>query len=277
MPINLAKLQDAGFEPAGKWILTQQGLGLELNDVIGNKKDVLYAFAVDGALRYVGKTASTLRSRLQGYKTPPVTANSGASTNIKNHQNIVAALKQGSTVDIYALHALPSQEHCGFAVSLAAGLEGSLIKDMTPLWNGRVLTQIRDSLTPPKNSSAISHSAEKPVQKNASLQGKADAGNHDVGVSEIPSAETLFAFARSQKGETFLTQRDKSPFRVEVVGNYLEVTPESSLTHRRESRDSVAAVLVRLAKTASFKMSDYKDLSFNASYVLALVKRWDAS
>jgi len=55
------------------------------------------------------------------------------------------------------------------------------------------------------------------------------------------------------------------------------ITPGSSLTPRRESRDSVAAVLVRLAEIASFKMSDYKDLSFNASYVLALVKRWDAS
>ncbi len=269
MPINLAKLQDAGFEPAGKWILTQQGLGLDLNDVIGNKKDVLYAFAVDGALRYVGKTASTLRSRLQGYKTPPATANSGASTNIKNHQNIIAALKQGSTVDIYALHALPSQEHFGFSVSLAAGLEGSLIKDLTPLWNGRVLTQIRDGLIPQKNASVISHSAEKPVRKSTSLPRKADAG-----MQHYPTVGALFDFARSIKGQTLETLARGRKFTVEVIGTTLQYMPEKSHAERPESQKTLACLLAQLEETNSFQMSDYQKISFNASYDLALIKTW---
>lgn len=269
MPINLAKLQDAGFERAGKWILTQQGLGLDLNDVIGNKKDVLYAFAVDGALRYVGKTASTLRSRLQGYKTPPATANSGASTNIKNHQNIFAALKQGSTVDIYALHALPLQEHFGFAVSLAAGLEGSLIKDLTPLWNGRVLTQIRDSLTPPKNSSGVSHSAEKPVRQSTSLPRKADAG-----MQHYPTVGALFDFARSIKGQTLETLARGRKFTVEVIGTTLQYMPEKSHAERPESQKTLACLLAQLEETNSFQMSDYQKISFNASYDLAMIKTW---
>lgn len=91
----------------------------------------------------------------------------------------------------------------------------------------------------------------------------------------IPSTDTLFAFAHSQHGETLRTLRDKSPFRVEVVGNFLEIKPDASIASRRESRDSVAAILARLAKTMSFKVSDYGDISFNASYVLALVKRWE--
>jgi hypothetical protein len=91
-----------------------------------------------------------------------------------------------------------------------------------------------------------------------------------------PSAETLFAFARSHQRATFLTLRRESPFRVEVVGNFLEITPDSSSAPRRESHDSVAAVLGRLGKTMSFQTSDYQDLSFNASYVLALVKSWQS-
>ena len=91
----------------------------------------------------------------------------------------------------------------------------------------------------------------------------------------IPSAETLFAFARSQQGETLRTLQHKSPFRVKVVGDFLEITPDSSSAPRREGRDSVAAILVKLAETMSFKTSDYQKISFNASYVLALVKRWE--
>ena len=91
----------------------------------------------------------------------------------------------------------------------------------------------------------------------------------------IPSAETLFAFVRSHQGETLRTLRDKSPFKVQVIGNFLEIQPDSSIAPRRESRDNVAAILTRLAKTMSFKVSDYGDISFNASYVLALVQRWE--
>ncbi|MEO7031476.1 MAG: GIY-YIG nuclease family protein [Herbaspirillum sp.] len=269
MPISLTKLQVAGFEHAGKWVLTQQGLGLDLNDVIGNKKDVLYAFAVDGALRYVGKTASTLRSRLQGYKTPPATANSGASTNIKNHQNIVAALKQGSTVDIYALHTLPPQEHFGFLVSFTAGLEDSLIKDLTPLWNGRALMQIRDGLTPSKSASSISRSTEKSIRQITSVP-----QNADVGIQHYPTVEMLFHFARSVKGQTLETLARGMKFTVEIIGTTLQYTPEKSHVERPESQKSLARLLEQLEETHSFQMSDYQRISFNASYDLALIRAW---
>lgn len=269
MPINLGKLIEAGFELAGKWELTQQGIGLDLNDVIGNKKDVLYAFAVNGALKYVGKTATTLRLRLQGYKTPPATANSGASTNIKNHHNILAALKEGSAVDIYVLHALPSQEHFGFSVSLAAGLEGSLIKDLTPLWNGRTLMQIRDGLTAPKSTLDISHSAKNPVRRPPSLPWKSDAGTR-----HYPTVEALFDFARSIKGQTIETMARGKKFTVNVVGTTLQYTPEESHAERPESQKNIACLLTELEETHSFQMSDYKKITFNASYDLALVKAW---
>lgn len=268
MPVNLAKLRDAGFEHVGKWVLTQQGLGLNLNDVIGNKKDVLYAFAVDDALRYIGKTASTLRSRLQGYKTPPATANSGASTNIKNHQNIVAALKQGSAVDIYALHAFPSQEHFGFAVSVAAGLEGSLIKDLTPLWNGRALAQMRDGIDVP-NILPTSNTVAKPARNTAAF-----TQNDGMNGRHYPTAEALFDFARSMNAQVLETLAQGKKFTVNVVGSTLQYRPEKSQAERPEPQKSVASLLVQLEKTNSFQMSDYKKISFNASYDLALIKAW---
>lgn len=269
MPVNLGKLQGAGFKPAGKWVLTQQGLALDLDDIIGDKRDVLYAFAVDGALKYVGKTASTLRSRLQGYKTPPATANSGASTNIKNHQNIVAALKQGSTVDIYVLYALPSQEHYGFAVSLAAGLEGSLIKDLTPLWNGRALTQIRDGIVTPKSTPDTARNAAQAVQQTASSPWKSG-----VGMPNYPTADALFSFARTIEGQTLATLARGNKFTVDVVGTTLQYTPEKSHAERPESHKSLVCLLAQLEETNSFQMSDYKKITFNASYDLALIKWW---
>ncbi len=263
MPINLGKLIEAGFEHAGKWELSPQGIGLDLNNVIGNKKDVLYAFAVNGALKYVGKTATTLRLRLQGYKTPPATANSGASTNMKNHHSILAALKEGSAVDIYVLHALPSQEHFGFAVSLAAGLEGSLIRDLTPLWNGRTLMQIRDGPTASKSP------LDKPGRRPPSSQSKPDAGTR-----QYPTVEALFEFARSIKSQTMETMARGKKFTVDVVGTTLQFTPEESHAERPESQKNISCLLAELKETHSFQMSDYKKITFNASYDLALVKAW---
>jgi hypothetical protein len=58
------------------------------------------------------------------------------------------------------------------------------------------------------------------------------------------------------------------------MGPYLEITPGSSQAPRREPKSSIAALLSRLAKTQSFQMSDYQDVTFNASYILAIVKAW---
>jgi hypothetical protein len=90
------------------------------------------------------------------------------------------------------------------------------------------------------------------------------------------SAETLFEFARSKQGESLSTLRRKSPFRVEVVSNYLEITPGSSHMARRESRDNVAAVLARFSATGLTQMSAYQDISFNSSYILALLSLWQS-
>ncbi|MGV3614376.1 MAG: hypothetical protein ACO1SV_03480 [Fimbriimonas sp.] len=62
-------LRDFGFEYSGHWSIANDRLRLTL-DRNGDRTPALYAFVVDGEVRYVGKTANLLRARLQGYITP---------------------------------------------------------------------------------------------------------------------------------------------------------------------------------------------------------------
>jgi hypothetical protein len=136
MATNLNRLTAIGFTRAGKWMLEKNALILDLNSALASEQNVLYAFAVNGALTYVGKTTMALRERMQRYKTPSRSAERGGSTNFKNNRNIVEALENGSSVEIYVLLDPGQQTHGGFAVNLAAGLEDSLIGELSPPWNG---------------------------------------------------------------------------------------------------------------------------------------------
>lgn len=277
MTINMSRLVKVGFECAGKWLLAEPGLQLILNGVMAQEKNVLYAFAVDGSLVYVGKTAQSLQKRMQGYKSPASNGDRGGSTNIKNNRSIITALGAGHTVDIFVLRAQAPQWHGDFEVSLSAGLEDSLISALSPPWNGRMQTAALSIPSPVRKAAPDAEQMTNNSLTDPLIQAGTPANPAVQDTLMTPSAETLFAFAGRRQGETLLTLRRKTPFRVEVVGNFLEITPESSRATRRENRDTVAAVLARLSKTASFRMSDYKDLSFNASYVLAMVKCWQAS
>jgi hypothetical protein len=84
----------------------------------------------------------------------------------------------------------------------------------------------------------------------------------------------LFALVRSIKGETLETLQRKAQFTVSIIGNSIEITPEKSLSPRFESYEKLAEVLTQLRETHSFQMSGYQKVSFNSSYDLALVKRW---
>jgi hypothetical protein len=272
MPIKLNRLTALGFVPAGKWLLEEQSLKLVLDNSIAKEANVLYAFAVNGALAYVGKTAQSLQKRMQGYKSPSRNAATGATTNIKNNRNILSALNAGHTVDIFIFSHQPLQRHGEFEVNLSAGLEDSLINALSPPWNGRDTANLaaiesRENSAIPATIPVSGSSEEAQLSQTHSRIEKNIQGS-----SILLSAEKIFAFAGNHQGEIFLTLRRKSPFRVEVVGNFLEITPGSSKISRRESREQVASLLKQFAKSGSFQMSDYSELTFNASYILALIK-----
>jgi hypothetical protein len=125
------RLFEIGFEHAVHWHLVDGELSLELQRH-GSQKNVLYAFVIDGNVKYVGKTVQTLSKRLFGYKNPGSTQ----STNIKNNANLEKALQTGAAVDILVLPDNGLMQYGQFHLNLAAGLEDSIIYVLRPEWNG---------------------------------------------------------------------------------------------------------------------------------------------
>lgn len=103
-------------------------------DRMQDETNVLYAFVVDGEVKYVGKTTQPLRSRMYGYLKPGPTQ----STNIKNRANIKSVLEQGRIVQILVLCDNGLHHYGDFHINLAAALEDDLIAKLNPDWNGRL-------------------------------------------------------------------------------------------------------------------------------------------
>ena len=80
---------------------------------------------------YLGKTRLSLRQRMSGYKHP------GASqrTNIRNNSYIHEQLETKHDVEILTFSPKQQQSYRGYPISLAAGLEDSLIEHFRPKWN----------------------------------------------------------------------------------------------------------------------------------------------
>src|SRR5262249_15402464 len=114
----------------GEWRTSEDQLVCELLRY-ANARNLLYAFVVDDAVKYIGKTAQAFHSRMQGYRTPGTTQ----VTNIKNNK-LREALKSGHRVAIYVLPDNGLLHYGGFHVNLAAGLEDSLVRELQPPWNG---------------------------------------------------------------------------------------------------------------------------------------------
>lgn len=128
---KLDRLKRIGFTAVGWWELTESGISFELTE-FATARNILYAFVIDGDLNYIGKTTQSLRARMAGYKTPGPTQ----STNIRNHARIRELLTAGAHVEIFALPDSGLLYYGEFHVNLAAGLEDSLVRDLSPPWNG---------------------------------------------------------------------------------------------------------------------------------------------
>ena len=126
----LGRLLEAGFRQVGHWELSGKQPVYSLHSHAGSS-DVLYSFVVDGAVMYVGKTTMPLSRRMYGYQNP----GPSQRTNIANHAHMLRALESGKRVEIYALVADHLTVHHGFRVSLAAGLEDDLVRQVKPPWN----------------------------------------------------------------------------------------------------------------------------------------------
>lgn len=127
---TLDRLTSMGFIDCGAWTAQSSGLTPTLVKC-ADSPNVLYAFVVDNAVKYIGKTVLSLRTRTQRYRTPGRTP----STNFRNNENIHRALESGESVAIYVFQDNGLLEYGGFRVNLAAGLEDSLVDVLKPPWN----------------------------------------------------------------------------------------------------------------------------------------------
>jgi len=86
----------------------------------------------------------------------------------------------------------------------------------------------------------------------------------------------IIALAQTLEGETIATVRDRRSFQVVVrpKGGGLEFVPARTKRPRRAPPEQIDAVLAIYGKTGSLRKADYQDVSFNASYILALIKHF---
>ena len=132
------RLLDIGFVHAGHWALTDGKelkaslVPLALSATQHNKDNNLYAFVIDGTVKYVGKTTRGLPERMAGYQRPGPTQ----ATNRKNNQRIRESLEAGLRVEILALPDSGLLRYGEFHINLAAGLEDNIIEALDPEWNG---------------------------------------------------------------------------------------------------------------------------------------------
>ena len=94
--------------------------------------------------------------------------------------------------------------------------------------------------------------------------------------SVVPAFVELLKFAREMQGIELKTLSQDKRFQVHVEGDELYFRPaDRAVRHAQSAR--VKEVLAKLQESGSWKPGDYSDKSFNASYLLALVRAWQTS
>jgi hypothetical protein len=122
-------LHQAGFVLLGEWIGHDEGI--KLNFTPAKDAATVYAFIVDGELKYIGLTQNCFRVRMSGYRNGKATQR----TNIRVRGLIRAALDSGSKVQVLAVAPNEEMQWRGLPINVAVGLEAGLIKKLKPIWN----------------------------------------------------------------------------------------------------------------------------------------------
>lgn len=120
-------LVDAGFELLGAWQTTEAGIGIS---AAVPRDPGVYAFVVEGVVKYVGLTKMGFNRRMYSYQRPGSTQRTSQRINAI----IVEHLGAGTVVEVY-IAVPPALEWNGLPVDTASGLEAGLIEMVQPPWN----------------------------------------------------------------------------------------------------------------------------------------------
>lgn len=127
-----------GFEDVASWRLDGGKIAAVGDDSAYWQKlsekfpQALYAFCVDGTVKYIGKTVSTIKGRFQGYRNP---GNRKDGPNVRCNTEIKQCLAIGNVVRILVMPNRSPLRWDRFEINITAGLEDALIDEFQPDWN----------------------------------------------------------------------------------------------------------------------------------------------
>lgn len=166
---TIEDLLKIGFKKAGYWQLNPEN---RIKYVVDNEllilEHLLYAFESDGIVKYIGITEKTLRCRLINYKNAKEESSTAGSTNKKINKGIKELLLKKTVVNIYILKNTAPCDFYGYEISLATGIEKSLISafDINDnLWNSRGT----NNCNPPKIENKYRVSIKAPLSNNQTV------------------------------------------------------------------------------------------------------------
>ncbi len=160
----MERLTKIGFIKIGEWNLKSNFKHTITKNL--EKRNLLYSFVSDSKVLYIGKTADTLKNRMNGYK------NAGGSqrTNIRVKKEIIELLGKNKDVHIYILIDDANLAFKKYKISLAAGLEDNLIADIRPEWNFRGNNRIKEHEMPPEDRNIIVESILPILNKSKTVE-----------------------------------------------------------------------------------------------------------
>ncbi len=124
------RLLNIGFINVGHWTLINNLIKYNLSSH-ELTKNILYSFVTNGVVNYIGKTSMHLSKRMYGYQNP----GPSQTTNIRVNKKIKDILLSNQPVDIFILVSNGLLKYGNFRINLAAGLEDTLIFEISPEWN----------------------------------------------------------------------------------------------------------------------------------------------
>src|ERR1700759_1919535 len=91
----------------------------------------------------------------------------------------------------------------------------------------------------------------------------------------FPTFSELLDFAKAHADTEFKTLDQRKPFHVFVKADEFYFRPYGKAERRAQS-SRIKGLLAKVHATDSWKPGEYAEDSFNASYLLALIKAWQS-
>ena len=137
---TIEDLEKIGFRNIGYWFINDKD---KLQFEIFNSNDLLishllYSFESNSIVKYIGITETSLKQRFGNYKSGSLSTS--GSTNRNVYRKIYETITNGFKVNIWMLKENAPCNFKGFEISLATGIEKSLIREFDlkeNLWNSR--------------------------------------------------------------------------------------------------------------------------------------------